>query len=336
MNVRLILMAITIAVSCSIHGQLNIRISPFYSPRNEIELGLALRTYLKRNSVWDSLKYSPKLTGCEITINSQGEVERCFFANKTGSPFLADFNDEDFTSFLKENGYLITNQIVQEFSMETELLNQVFNHYLPFTKTYIFFPLLLRGVFNENIRNLEYMNIPKGVDDIDVILDYAPLTIGALTAKPFEDEKIVDKLTTNDEYYNLMMLHYAFYNIFGEVTMLRWYDDPRLTPLKFEDITIRVRSDGTPIEVVSFKVGTMGVVQNSEIIRDKMMAFFRNYNVRFKVGGNFDLGTHDLVLNFPGRLYETYSDCSNDKSKFIWFCDKISATLLEQELSKRR
>ena len=66
------------------------------------------------------------------------------------------------------------------------------------------------------------------------------------------------------------------------------------------------------------------------------MAFFRNYNVRFKVGGNFDLGTHDLVLNFPGRLYETYSDCSNDKSKFIWFCDKISATLLEQELSKRR
>ena len=318
-------------------AQLNVTITSgnIMSPRNDIELGLALRSYLCRGALWDSIKYSRTPTAFKITVDAPGTVvdAKESFAHPTD---MEGFDNVAFSEYLKSNQYIFTSIYYLErrfFPTAYEYIKRklLLYDYMPNSSMAIKLPYVLNRVLSDQGKypGLSYFAVPE-LNDIDELLDRAPLTIGTSLAFPFnaESENVFEEAGNWDEYYNLIMIYYALDHIFGNYVMKNWYseEEPRAN---FRNIEISVDKEGYTQGVNGYEIYAAGLEHNREIIVSKMMAFFKNYNVRFKIQDKAAEGK--LTLTFPGKLFEVYKKMRCEGYLFDVFCNQLSATLYNRE-----
>ena len=312
-------------MSFEIMAQINKTYGDVFTGRNELELGIALSTFLNEND-FRRLLNSKNDVYFGITTDMQGNalsVHVQNISNKSHPYFLSqdpaaiDFSIPQldtltFVKHLNKYGFTFTQHLQRE-TFDWEIRETAFSLMRKISyigKVPIQFPGYLRFMCNrKNMKGGAFScsQVPLNIETVKDIIDLRnPFAVFAINQgrNTYSKDKN-DEYINSDEFYNTMLIYCALVHFCGGFTLECWaYNNDDLDLL---DMEIEIDVSGRPISIKNIR-SKYGHI-SSEYFRCKLMDFFKIYNVNFKA----DNKTSESIIkiSYPGKIQELYNQEKN-------------------------
>lgn len=320
---RIIALFVISAIIVSTSAQLNFPLRD-NRVRNSVEMGLALREFLQDDCKWDSIINSRRKSGVafKLSLNVAGEVMSASLPVPVKG-FMKNFDIEGFYKHLSSRKHIFTNLTVPPAENEHTIRESLMLYYCPNHTIYIDFPGVLNSYINQRD---ESMTGKDRVKEIERILDASPFSESYISNGSNVDMELAEILSSASDYYNSLLIYQALVNIFGDYMLNYWYSPKAYRIVEIPLIEIVTDSAGVPLQLRNLRL-TESMSENTRIISEKMMCYFKNHNVRFK---SQPTGKNTIHLTFPGILMNLWKESGSVKS-FPAFCDTLCSIIYSIE-----